>query len=109
MTEWLLEMYDAGAELRVIQRTSALSNLQTKKRLETALDAASGPAPTGLIIRGDFATPILVWPHRWPPSRCWTSRTVKETRSLGRGCLRGGWSHPGGSTRRGSHRGRRMT
>ena len=45
VTEWLLEMYDAGAELRVIQRTSALSNLQTKNRLQTALDAASGPAP----------------------------------------------------------------
>ena len=105
VTEWLLAMYDAGTELRVIQRASALSNPQTKNRLQAALDAASGPAPTGLIIRGDFATPILVR----PPSRCWTSRTVKETRSLGRGCLRGGWSHLGGSTRRGCHRGRRMT
>ena len=109
VTKWLLQMHDAGAELRVIQRTSAYTGQQTEKKLQTALDAASGPAPTGLIIRGDFATPILVWPPLWPPSRCWTSRTVKETRSLGRGCLRGGWSHPGGSTRRGSHRGRRMT
>ena len=50
VTEWLLAMYDAGTELRVIQRTSALSNLQTKNRLQTALDAASGPTPTGLII-----------------------------------------------------------
>ena len=37
VTEWLLAMYDAGTELIVIQRTSALSNLQTKKRLEAAL------------------------------------------------------------------------
>ena len=107
--EWLLAMYDAGTELRVIQRTSAYTGQQTKSKLQDALDAASGSAPTDLIIRGDFATPILVWPQRWPPSRCWTRRTVKETRSLGRGCLRGGWNHPSGSTRRGSHRGRRMT
>ena len=60
VTEWLLAMFDAGAELRVIQRTSALSNLQTKKRLETALDAASGPAPTGLIIRNPDGTPARV-------------------------------------------------
>ena len=60
VTEWLLEMYDAGAELRVIQRTSALSNLQTKKRLEAALDAASGPAPNGLIIRNLDGTPARV-------------------------------------------------
>ena len=60
VTEWLLEMFDAGAELSVIQRTSALSNLQTKKRLETALDAASGPAPTGLIIRNPDGTPARV-------------------------------------------------
>ena len=60
VTEWLLEMYAAGAELRVIQRTSALSNLQTKNRLETALDAASGPAPTGLIIRGPDGEPAKV-------------------------------------------------
>ena len=60
VTEWLLEMYDAGAELRVIQRTSALSNLQTKKRLQTALDTASGPAPTGLIIRNPDGTPARV-------------------------------------------------
>ena len=60
VTEWLLEMYDAGAELRVIQRTSALTNLQTKKRLQTALDTASGPAPTGLIIRNPDGTPARV-------------------------------------------------
>ena len=60
MTEWLLAMYDAGAELRVIQRTSALSNLQTKKRLEAALDAASGPTPNGLIIRNPDGEPARV-------------------------------------------------
>ena len=60
MTEWLLAMYDAGTELRVIQRTSALSNLQTKNRLQTALDAASGPTPTGLIIRNLDGTPARV-------------------------------------------------
>ena len=60
MTEWLLKMYDAGAELRVIQRTSALSNLQTKKRLETALDATSGPTPNGLIIRNPDGEPARV-------------------------------------------------
>ena len=48
MTEWLLEMYDAGTELRVIQRTSAYTGQQTQKKLQTALDAASGPTPTGL-------------------------------------------------------------
>ena len=60
MTEWLLAMYDAGTELRVIQRASALSNLQTKNRLQTALDAASGPTPTGLIIRNLDGTPARV-------------------------------------------------
>ena len=60
VTEWLLQMYDAGTELRVIQRTSALSNLQTKKRLQTALDAASGPTPTGLIISNPDGTPARV-------------------------------------------------
>ena len=60
VTEWLLAMYDAGTELRVIQRTSALSNLQTKKRLEATLDAASGPTPTGLIIRNPDGTPARV-------------------------------------------------
>ena len=60
LTEWLLAIFDAGTELRVIQRTSALSNLQTKKRLETALDAASGPAPTGLIVRNPDGTPARV-------------------------------------------------
>ena len=60
VTEWLLEMFDAGAELSVIQRTSALPNLQTKKRLQNALDAASGPAPTGLIIRNPDGTPARV-------------------------------------------------
>ncbi len=60
VTEWLLAIFDAGAELKVIQRTSALSNLQTKKRLETALDDASRPAPTGLIIRNPDGTPARV-------------------------------------------------
>ena len=60
VTEWLLAMFDAGTELRVIQRTSALSNLQTKNRLQTALDAASGPTPTGLIIRNLDGTPARV-------------------------------------------------
>ena len=60
VTEWLLEMYEAGAELRVIQRTSALSNLQTKNRLQTALDNASGPAPTGLIITDTHGEPARV-------------------------------------------------
>ena len=60
VTEWLLAMYDAGTELRVIQRTSALSNLQTKKQLEAALDAASGPTPNGLIIRNPDGEPARV-------------------------------------------------
>ena len=60
VTEWLLAMYDAGAELRSIQRTSAFFKLQTTKRLQTALDAASGPAPTGLIIRNPDGTPARV-------------------------------------------------
>ena len=60
VTEWLLAIFDAGAELKVIQRTSALSNLQTKKRLETALDDASRPAPTGLIITNPDGTPARV-------------------------------------------------
>ncbi len=60
VTEWLLAMYDAGTELRVIQRASALSNLQTKNRLQTALDAASGPTPNGLIIRNPDGEPARV-------------------------------------------------
>ena len=60
VTEWLLAMYDAGTELRVIQRASALSNLQTKKRLQTALDDASGPTPNGLIIRDPDGEPARV-------------------------------------------------
>ena len=60
VTEWLLQMHDAGAELKVIQRASALSNLQTKNRLQAALDAASGPARTGLIIRNLDGTPARV-------------------------------------------------
>ena len=60
VTEWLLAMYDAGTELRVIQRASAYTALQTKNRLQTALDAASGPTPTGLIIRNLDGTPARV-------------------------------------------------
>ena len=47
VTEWLLAMFDAGTELRVIQRMSAFTGLQTNKQLQAALDAASGPAPDG--------------------------------------------------------------
>ena len=60
VTEWLLAMYDAGTELSVIQRMSAFTGLQTKKRLQTALDAASGPAPTDLIIRNLDGEPARV-------------------------------------------------
>ena len=60
VTEWLLAMYDAGTELRVIQRASAYTSQQTEKKLQTALDAASGPAPTGLIIRNPDGTPARV-------------------------------------------------
>ena len=43
VTEWLLQMFDAGTELSAIQRASAYTALQTKKRLETALDAVTFP------------------------------------------------------------------
>ena len=42
VTEWLLAMFDAGTELRVIQRMSALTDERSKSRLKAALDAASG-------------------------------------------------------------------
>ena len=60
VTEWLLAMFDAGTELRVIQRMSALTDEQSKSRLKAALDAASGPAPTGLIIRNPDGEPTRV-------------------------------------------------
>ena len=60
VTEWLLEMFDAGAELRVIQRTSAYTGQQTQKKLQTALDNASGPAPNGLIITDTHGKPARV-------------------------------------------------
>ena len=60
VTEWLLAMFDAGTELSVIQRMSAFSNLQTNKQLQTALDAASGPAPTDIIIRNPDGEPTRV-------------------------------------------------
>ena len=83
VTEWLLQMYDAGTELRNIQRTSALSNLQTKKRLETALDAASGPAPTGLITR------ILTesqpgYPGSTPTENSCTGRSMEPSQPITR-------------------------
>ena len=58
--EWLLTMYDAGTELSVIQRLSALPDQQTRQKLQAALDTASGPAPTGLIIRNPDGTPARV-------------------------------------------------
>ena len=56
VTEWLLAMFDAGTELRVIQRMSALTGLQTNNRLQ----AASGPAPTDIIIRNPDGEPTRV-------------------------------------------------
>ena len=60
VTEWLLAMFDAGTELRVIQRMSAFTDLQTDKHLKAALDAASGPAPTDIIIRNPDGEPTRV-------------------------------------------------
>ena len=60
VTEWLLAMHDAGTELRVIQRTSAYTGQQTQKKLQTALDNASGPAPNGLIITDTHGEPARV-------------------------------------------------
>ena len=60
VTECLLQMYDAGTELRVIQRLSAFTGLQTMKRLETVLDNASGPTLTGLIITDTHGEPARV-------------------------------------------------
>ena len=60
VTEWLLAMFDAGTEHRVIQRMSAFTGLQTNKQLKAALDAASGPAPTDIIIRNLDGTPARV-------------------------------------------------
>ena len=57
VTEWLLAMFDAGTELRVIQRMSAFTGLQTNKQLKAALDAASGPSPTDIIIRNPDGEP----------------------------------------------------
>ena len=60
VTEWLLAMFDAGTELNVIQRTSAYTGQQTQKKLQTALDNASGPAPNGLIITDTHGEPARV-------------------------------------------------
>ena len=60
VTEWLLAMFDAGTELKVIQRMSAFTGLETNKQLQTALDAASGPAPTDIIIRNPDGEPTRV-------------------------------------------------
>ena len=60
VTEWLLAMFDAGTERMVIQRMSAFTGLQTNKQLKTALDAASGPSPTDIIIRNPDGEPTRV-------------------------------------------------
>ena len=60
VTEWLLAMFDAGTELRVIQRMSAYAGQQTMQQLQTTLDAASGPAPTDIIIRNPDGEPTRV-------------------------------------------------
>ena len=60
VTEWLLAMYNAGTELRIIQRASAYTGQQTESKLQAAFDAASGPTPTGLIIRNLDGTPARV-------------------------------------------------
>ena len=60
VTEWLLQMFDAGAELSAIQRASAFSDLKTKNRLQAALDNASGPTQSGLIITDTHGAPAKV-------------------------------------------------
>ena len=42
--EWLLQMYDASTEPSVIQRMFALSNQQTRQKLQNALDCETPPA-----------------------------------------------------------------
>ena len=44
----------------MLERMSAFTGQQTNKRLQTALDAASGPAPTDLIIRNPDGEPTRV-------------------------------------------------
>ena len=44
VNEWLLQMYDAGTALSVIQRMSAWSNQQTRQKLQNALDCETPPA-----------------------------------------------------------------
>ena len=60
VTEWLLATFDAGTELKVIQRASAFTGQQTNKWLQAALDATSRPAPTGLIIMDIQGEPARV-------------------------------------------------
>ena len=60
VTEWLLEMFDAGTEPSVIHRLSAFADQQAKNKLQAALDNASGPTPTGLIIRSPDGEPARV-------------------------------------------------
>ena len=101
VTEWLLAMYDAGTELRVIQRASAYTGQQTKSKLQAALDAASGPTPTGLIIRGLDGEPargLLVRPKRTPdaPAVRWRlpGRLPRRTRhtAVHRGSPQANWT-----------------
>ena len=47
VTEWLLAMFDAGTELRVIQRMSAFTGQQTNKQLQTAPGRRQWTIPDG--------------------------------------------------------------
>ena len=47
VTEWLLAMFDAGTELRVIQRMSAFTDLQTNKQLQSRPGRRQWTSPDG--------------------------------------------------------------
>ncbi len=57
VSEWLLSCFDAGIETSAIQRMSALTERGIKQRLKSALDAASGNPPSGLITPVPDETP----------------------------------------------------
>ena len=54
---WLLATFDAGLDISLIARQSAFNETQTKKKLNKALDAASGRNPQNPVINGPDGKP----------------------------------------------------